>query len=82
MGNDVYDMILRPKGKSVVSSIWIYKNKYTKKCSWFVLERIDYSMTWSYEPTHFSSRIIYRAKNNLYRIGFVRAQKEPIDKHI
>ena len=31
MGNDVYDMISRHKGKYVVSSIWIYKNKCTKQ---------------------------------------------------
>ena len=30
MGNDVYDMISRSKGKYVVSSIWIYKNKVYK----------------------------------------------------
>ena len=28
------------------------------------------------------SRSIYQAKNHLYRIGFVRAQKETIDNHI
>ena len=47
MGNDVYNMISRHKGKYVVSSIWIYKNKCTKQCSWFALERIDYDMTYS-----------------------------------
>ena len=44
-GNDVYDMILRHNRKYIVSSIWIYKNKCTKKGSWFSLERIDYDMT-------------------------------------
>ena len=29
MGNDVYDMVPRPEGKSVVSSIWIYKVQHT-----------------------------------------------------
>ena len=47
MGNDVYDMISRHKGKCVVSSIWIYKNKCTKQGSWFALQRIDYDMTYS-----------------------------------
>ena len=28
MENDAYDAILRPKGKTVVSSMWIYKIKY------------------------------------------------------
>ena len=28
MGNDVYDAVPRPEGKSVVSSMWIYKIKY------------------------------------------------------
>ena len=82
MGNNVYDMVLRPEGKSVVSSIWIYKNKCTKKGLWFVSEIIVYGMTYSIDQTHFSSRNIYRAKNHLYRICFVRAQKAPIEKHI
>ena len=47
MGNDVYDMISRHNKKYVVSSIWIYKNKFTKKGLWFVSERIDYGMTYS-----------------------------------
>ena len=47
MGNDVYDMISRHKGKYVVSSIWIYKNKCTKQSSWVSFERIDYDMTYS-----------------------------------
>ena len=47
MGNDVYDMISRHKGKYVVSSIWIYKNKCTKQGSWLASERIDYDMTYS-----------------------------------
>ena len=47
MGNDVYDMISRHKGKYVVSSIWIYKNKCTKQGSWFASKRIDYDMTYS-----------------------------------
>ena len=34
MGNDVYDMISRHKGKYVVSSIWICKNKCTKNRLW------------------------------------------------
>ena len=25
IGNDVYDMVPKPEGKSIVSSIWIYK---------------------------------------------------------
>ena len=47
MRNDVYDMVSRPEGKSVVSYIWIYKNKCTKQGSWFASERIDYDMTYS-----------------------------------
>ena len=47
MGNDVHDMISRHKGKYIVSSIWIYKNKCTKKGSWFSSERIDYDMAYS-----------------------------------
>ena len=47
MGNDVYDMISRHKGKYVVSSIWIYKNKCTKQSSWVSFEIIDYDMTYS-----------------------------------
>ena len=47
MGNYVYDMVPRPKGNSIVSSIWIYKNKCTKKGSWFSLEIIDYDMIYS-----------------------------------
>ena len=47
MGNDVYDMISRHKGKYVVSSIWIYKNKCTKRGSWFSPERIDYDIIYS-----------------------------------
>ena len=68
MRNDVYDMVPRPEGKFAVSSIWIYKNKSTKQVSWFVLERIDYGMTYSIDQTHFFSRSIYRAENHLYRI--------------
>ena len=45
MGNDVYDMVPRLEGKSIVYSIWIYKKKYTKQGLWFVLEIIDYGMT-------------------------------------
>ena len=52
MGNDVKAMILRLEVKYVVSSIWIYKNKYTKKYSWFVSERIEYGMTYSIDQTH------------------------------
>ena len=29
MKNDVWDIVLRPEGKSVVTSKWIYKIKYT-----------------------------------------------------
>ena len=47
MGNGVYDMISINKGKYVVSSIWIYKNKCTKQGSWFASEIIDYDMTYS-----------------------------------
>ena len=82
MRNDIYDMVPRPEGKFAVSSIWIYKNKCKNQGLWFVLERIDYGMAYAIEQTHFFSRSIYRAKNHLYKIGFVRAQKEPIDKHI
>ena len=71
MGNDVYDMVPRPERKSVVSSIWIFNNKYTKQSPWFVSEIIDYGMTYSIDQTHFSSRSIYQAKNHMYRIGFV-----------
>ena len=52
MGNDVYDMVLRPKWKSIVSSIWIYQNKCTKQGSWFSSERIDYDITYSNDQTH------------------------------
>ena len=79
MRNDVYDMVSRPEGKSVVSSIWIYKNKCTKQGSWFVSERIYYGMTYSIDQTHFFGRSIYRAENHLYRICFVRDQKAPIE---
>ena len=82
MGNDVYDMVPRHEGNFVVSSIWIYNNKYTKQFSWFVSETIDYGMAYSINQKHFSSRSIYQAKNHLYRIGFVQAQKTPIEKHI
>ena len=82
MVNDVYDMVLKPERKSVVSSIWIYKNKCTKQGLWFVSERIDYGMTYSIDQTHFFSRSIYQAKNHMRKIGFVRAQQAPIDKHI
>ena len=57
MRNDVYDMVPRLEGKSVVSSIWIYKNKCTKQGSWFASERIDYGMTYSIDQTHFSSEV-------------------------
>ena len=50
-------MASRPEGKFVVSSIWIYKNKYTKQGSWFVLEIINYSMTYSIDQIHFSSEV-------------------------
>ena len=82
MRNDVYDMVPKPEGNSIVSSIWIYKNKCTKQGSWFSSERIDYGMIYSIDQTHFSSRGIYRAENHLYKICFVRDQKEPIEKHI
>ena len=82
MGNDVYNMILRHKGKYAVSSIWIYKNKCTNKGLWFVSERIDYGMTYSIDQTHLFSRSIYQAKNHLYKICFVQAQKAPIENHI
>ena len=49
MGNDVYDMILIREGKSVMYSIRIYKNKYTKKGSWFVSKIIYYGMTYSFD---------------------------------
>ena len=55
MGNDVYDIVPRLKVNSVVHSIWIYKNKYMKQGSWFVLERIDYGMTYSIDQTHLPS---------------------------
>ena len=61
MRNDVYDMASRLEWNSVVSSIWIYKNKSTKKGSWFASERIDYGMIYSIGQTHFSNRGIYRA---------------------
>ena len=82
MRNDVYNIISRPEGKSIVSSIWIYKNKCTKQGSWFVLERIEYGMIYSIDQTHFPSRGIYRAEYHLYRVCFVRDQKTPIEKHI
>ena len=59
MGNDVYDMVPIPKGKSVVSFIWIYKNKCAKHGLWFVSERIGYGTTYSIDKTHFFSRSIY-----------------------
>ena len=52
MGNDVYDMVSRHEGKFVVSSIWIYKNKCTKKGLWFASERIDYDLTYSIDQTY------------------------------
>ena len=82
MRNDVYDMVLRLEGKSVVSSIWIYKKNFTKQGLWFFSKTIHYGMTYSIDQTHLFSRSIYQEKNHLYRIGFVRAQKEPIEKHI
>ena len=57
MRKDVYDMVSRPEGKSVVSSIWIYKRKCTKQGLWFVSERIDYGMTYSIDQKHFSSEV-------------------------
>ena len=57
MRNDVYNMVPRLEGKSIVSSIWIYKNKYTKQGSWFVSKRIYYGMTYSIDQTHFSSEV-------------------------
>ena len=75
-------MVSRPEGKSVVSSICIYKNKCTKQVLWFVSEILDYDKAYSIDQTHFFSRSIYQAKNHLYRICFVRAQKAPIEKHI
>ena len=39
MGNDVQDEVLRPKGNFIVSSMWIYKNKYTKQGLWFLSKR-------------------------------------------
>ena len=75
-------MSRRPKGKSVVSSIWIYKNKYTNQGSWFFSKRIDNGMTYSINQTHFPSRSIYQEKNHMCIIGFVRAQQAPINKHI
>ena len=33
MKNDVWDVVLRPKGKSVVTSKWIYKIKYVAEGS-------------------------------------------------
>ena len=68
MGTDVYDMVSRLEGKSVMSSIWIYKNKCTKQSLWFASERIDYGMIYSIDQTYFSGRGIYRAKNHLYII--------------
>ena len=50
-------MVPRPEGKSVVSSIWIYKNKYTKQGLWFVLKGIDYGMTYAIDQTHFPSEV-------------------------
>ena len=82
MGNYVYDMVPRPEGNSIVSSIWIYKKKYTNKGSWFGSERIEYGMAYSIDQKNFSNRSIYQAKNHLYIIIFVQSQKEPIEKHI
>ena len=45
-GNDVHDMISIHKGKYVVSSTWIYKNKCTKKGSWFSSQIIDHDMAY------------------------------------
>ena len=68
MGNDVYDMVLRPEGKFVVSSIWIYKkNKFTKQGLWFVSERIDYGMTYSINQTRFFNELkVYIEQRTTY----------------
>ena len=67
-----------------MSSIWIYKNKYTKQGSCFVLERIYYGMIYSIDQTHFSSEaeVYIEQRNTCVEKDFVRAQKVPIDKHI
>ena len=68
MGNDVYDMILRHKEKYVVSSTWIYKNKCTKKGSWFASKRIEYDMTCSIDQ-YISPCIEWRRKIILHFRG-------------
>ena len=73
MRNDVYNMISRHKGKYVVSSIWIYKNKCTKQGSWFASERIDivywpvyikHRTTW----TEWRGKMILHFRGSDYRI--------------
>jgi hypothetical protein len=65
MKNDVWDIVLRPKGKSVVTSKWIYKIKHAadgsveKYKERFVargfsqVEGIDYEETFAHFPIHF-----------------------------
>ena len=72
MGNDVYDMISRHKRKYIVSSIWIYKKKCTKKGSWFASERIDYDMTYSIDQyistyTEWRRKIILHFRGSDYK---------------
>ena len=50
-------LVPRHEGKFVVSSMWIYKIKYTKQGLWFVSERIDYGMTYSIDQTHFFNEV-------------------------
>ena len=67
MGNDFYDMVPRLEGNFVVSSIWIYKNKYTNQGLWFVSKIIDYGMTYSIDQTHFSSKVeVYIKQSSTY----------------
>jgi hypothetical protein len=57
MKNDVWDIVSRPKGKSVVTSKWIYKIKYTvdgsieKHKSRFVSRRFSQVEGIDYEET-------------------------------
>jgi hypothetical protein len=70
MKNDVWDIVLRPEGKSVVTSKWIYKIKHTvdrsieKHKARFVargfsqVEGIDYEETFSLVARYTSIRTI------------------------
>ena len=70
MKNDVWDIVPRPKGKSIVTSKWIYKMKHAadgsieKYKAWFVArgftqkEGIDYEETFSPVARYTSIRMV------------------------